>query len=96
MYYDFKKISGNAFNLLFPIILPDHKANEAKEQHYVKTRNDPNVVAKVDYEYGTALGLGDYTRHSTGDFDYEESDDIVVLATIYIAHISEENVEQPS
>lgn len=93
MHYDFKKVSGNAFSLLFPIILPVHEANEAKEQHFVRTRNDPNVVAKVDYEYGMALGVGDYTRHTTGDIDHRESDDMIVLATIYVAHISEENVE---
>jgi hypothetical protein len=93
MYYDFKQVSGQAFSLLFPIILPPKSANGASDQHCVKTRNDPNVVAKVDYEFNAALGIGDYTRHTTGNFDYQDSDPIIVLATIYVAQISEENVE---
>lgn len=91
VYYDYKRISGKAFSLYFPVVLPAKTVKQT--QHYVRTRNDANLVAKVDYEYNTALAVGDYTRHAIGDMDFHESDDdIVVLATVYIADINEDNV----
>jgi hypothetical protein len=88
MYYDFKQIDGRAFNLILPVML----SNNSISQHYVQNRDNPNVVAKVDYEYDVAIGLGDHTRHTTGDIDYRESGGMLVAASIYLADINEDNV----
>lgn len=89
-HYDFKRINGKGFNIFFPITLPEDSLNAT---HFVRARNDPNLAAKVKYEYNTAIGVGDFSRHAPGDMDYRDTGEMVVLATLYIVDVNDVNVE---
>lgn len=50
-------------------------------------------TVKVRYEHNVAVGVGDYTRHATGDCDYRETGEMRVMVTIYLAEITRSNVK---
>ena len=51
------------------------------------------MTAAIDYQYDVAVGVGDDTRHAAGDCDYRESGGVRLMATLYIADVTENNVE---
>lgn len=87
-YYDFRNVDGKAFSLMIPIWMEDHLVS----QHVIRSSTDATVLADVDYEYNQAIGVGDDTKHNTGNIDYRSTRGMLVMATIYVADINEDNV----
>ena len=89
MHDDFKKVDGKAFNLLFPVQLPKESIAELK----VESVDYSQDVVHVRYEHNVACGVGDSTRHATGDCDYRDTGEMRVMVTIYLADITGSNVK---
>ena len=88
IHRDFEDTDEKGFNLIIPILL--------------KEDSDPELDVWVDateetvglkYQYNTGILLGDEAYHATSAIDYTGTDKMRVMATIYLADINENNVE---
>jgi hypothetical protein len=91
LHYDVSETDNKVFNVIIPLILADETGPELdlREDGSI----DPDDVGKLRYQYDVASMLGDDAYHATSAVDYRASKEMRMAATIYIADINEENIE---
>jgi len=78
-----------AFNIIFPIVLVNGSEPELDIQS-----EDANVVTSVNYEYDTAIVMGDYGYHKTSPNVYDDKGNIRIVVGMYCGEINNENAKQ--
>lgn len=79
--------TGNAgFNILWPLLL----VNGSKPELMIQS-DDANIVIPVNYEYDTAIALGDYGYHMTNPINYGDTGDMRIVVGTYCSQIDESN-----
>lgn len=86
-HWEFLDTGGKAFNIIVPLISVDGTDPELAIQ------DDTNFTRKGGYKYkdGEAIVFGDNAIHGTNMVDYEKG--YCMGATVYVADITEDNVE---
>lgn len=94
LHYDLRKVGNKQFNVIIPLIVANETGPELDVQDSHRTDNDSNLkVGRYRYEYDTAVMVGDNSFHATSPVDYRLNNEFRLSATIYVADISEDNVD---
>eukprot|EP00543_Licmophora_paradoxa_P002973 CAMPEP_0202453364 /NCGR_PEP_ID=MMETSP1360-20130828/11353_1 /ASSEMBLY_ACC=CAM_ASM_000848 /TAXON_ID=515479 /ORGANISM="Licmophora paradoxa, Strain CCMP2313" /LENGTH=148 /DNA_ID=CAMNT_0049072433 /DNA_START=8 /DNA_END=451 /DNA_ORIENTATION=+ len=75
-----------AVNLIWPIIVVDGSKPELDVQS-----DDANIVISINYEYDTAIIMGDYGYHKTSPINYEETGTMRVVVGMYCGQMDDSN-----
>jgi len=77
------------FNIIFPIVL----VNGSKPELDIQS-DDANVVTAVNYEFDTAVVMGDYGYHKTSPNMYDDKGKIRIVVGMYCGEINDANANQ--
>lgn len=87
-HYDFHDTGGKGFNIIIPLIL----VNNSKPELDLYFENEQDK-ATYKYRYNVASLLGDNAIHSTSSIDYTPSSKFRMAATVYVADVNRDNVD---
>lgn len=90
MHFDIGDTGNKFFNIIFPITIPTSDVAQLN----VGDRNDHERDAPVNFRKNVGILLGGQSRHGTGVCDYQEAKEFRVGIAIYVADLTEENVEE--
>jgi SET domain len=96
MHYDFLSTGAKAFNLIMPLILANETGPELDLREYSEGVDDNAHLfrsGRYRYEYDVASMIGDEASHGTSAVDYRHGGEFRLAATVYIADMSEANVD---
>lgn len=95
MHYDVVDTGNKTFNIIVPLILANSTGPELDIQNAREIyRDKPGFRAgRYRYEYDIASMMGDDSTHGSSAVDYRLRGEMRMAATIYVADVSEENVE---
>mmetsp|Transcript_50707 Transcript_50707/g.152719 ORF Transcript_50707/g.152719 Transcript_50707/m.152719 type:complete len:260 (+) Transcript_50707:628-1407(+) len=88
MHIDWTEIDGKAFNVLIPL---EQIPGSGPELYIQGTDEDDVGAIKLHPSYG--ILLGEDTYHCTHECNHRESQKVRMAVTIYIADLTEENVD---
>ena len=74
------------FNIIFPVLLVPGTPPELDVQ-----ADDHNIVLSVNYQYDTAIVMGDWGYHKTSPVKYDDPNHMRVVVGGYCASIGESN-----
>jgi hypothetical protein len=90
MHHDFSETNGSGFNVIIPLIV----ANSTPPELYVRDDEEKDRIGGYRYRIGVASVVGDGAFHATAEVDYTEQQEFRMAATIYVADVNEENVDE--
>jgi hypothetical protein len=90
VHNDITDIEGKGFNLIIPLIL----AKDSGPELEVEQRGNQDIIGKYKYVLNEANMVGDTVAHATSACDYLAQGEMRMAATVYIADVNAENVEQ--
>ena len=101
MHHDVTETGAKAFNVIIPLLLANETGPELdlmnsmdEEYDYEDDDEDQYRVGRYRYEYDVASMMGDDSYHASSAVDYRTSKEMRMAATVYIADVDEDNVEE--
>ncbi|KAI2503757.1 hypothetical protein MHU86_10738 [Fragilaria crotonensis] len=90
MHNDITDVAGKGFNLIIPLILATDSGPELELEQW----DNQAIIGKYKYKLNEANMVGDSVAHATAACDYLAKGEMRMAATVYIADVNSENVEQ--
>lgn len=96
LHKDFNNVDGKFFNLLIPVSSPENAGTELNVARERTVNNETAIVGtEIKYsEFGVLVG--DETLHGTRECDHRPDGEVRVVMSIYLADITDHNVDQVS
>jgi len=101
LHYDVTKTGAKTYNVIIPLLLANETGPELDLQNTPDDventdENDPLAyrIGRYRYEYDVASMMGDDSMHASSAVDYRTSREFRMAATVYIADVNEDNVDQ--
>lgn len=95
MHYDVTETGAKTFNVIVPLILANETGPELDIQSYWPDEDDGEYkTGRYRYEYDVAPMNGDDAMHASSACDYRTTKEMRMAATIYIADVNDDNVEE--
>lgn len=93
IHYDFSKVDDKAFNVIIPLVLANLTTPELDIRRKVTTyKGRYDIVSGYKYEHNIAAVTGDDAVHNTAACNYLDQKEMRVMATLYMADVTESNV----
>lgn len=89
LHNDFEDVDGKAFNIIIPIITVD----DGPEELYIQDDVYPQYISSYKYKLNECIAIGDSAYHATAPCDYTSEEKMRIAATIYVADVNEDNVD---
>lgn len=90
VHNDLMDVAGKGFNLIIPLIL----AKDSGPELELEQRDNRDIIGRYKYVLNEANMVGDSVAHATSACDYLAQGEMRMAATVYIADVDAENVEQ--
>ncbi len=87
VHADLREAKGSFYNVVVPLYIPEGGASL-----YVGD-DDGDRVLPIQMRYNHGIVLGGGTFHGTAECDYREQRDVRLSVAIYLADVTEENIE---
>ena len=96
LHHDVVETGGKVYNVIIPLILANETGPELDLETWkpdLPEDEQDNIVGRYRYEYDVASMMGDGAVHATSACDYRNTKEMRMAATVYIADVNDENIE---